>query len=92
MYGVIEEVTGHLRLYMMPKPNASAISDILFTIVEPYTVVHSDAHPMYKAIDFERMRLANLIHIHKNKRDLFHSSYVEGVWWVLKRSIRQMYA
>jgi hypothetical protein len=75
----------------MTKPTGLAVAQILDTIVEPYTVVHSDAHPMYKTINFERMRLANIIHIHKNRRDLFRSSYVEGVWWVLKQNIRKMY-
>ncbi len=73
---------------MMAKPNARLINEILATVVEPYTVVHSDAHPMYKSIPWEQLRLANLIHIHKHKRDLFHSSYIEGVWWVLKKSLR----
>ncbi len=91
VFGVIEEGTGSLRIYTVGKPNGTAIAQILDTIVEPYTIVHSDAHPMYKTIDFERMRIANIIHIHKNKRDLFHSSYIEGVWWILKQSIRKMY-
>jgi hypothetical protein len=76
VYGVIKEGTGFFRLYMMSKPNARSIEEILATIVEPYTVVHSDAHPMYKAINWEWLRLANLIHIHKNKRDLFHSCFI----------------
>ncbi len=59
---------------MMAKPNGTAIEQILKTVVEPYSVVHSDAHPMYKAIQWEPMRLAHLIHIHKHKRDLFHSN------------------
>jgi hypothetical protein len=88
VYGVIEEETGFLQLYMMSKPNARSIEEILATIVEPYTVFHSDAHPMYKAINWERLRLANLIHIHKKKRDLFHSCFIEGVWWVLKHYVR----
>ena len=77
---------------MMAKPYATAIEQILKTVVEPYSVVHLDAHPMYKAIQWEQMRLANLIHIHKNKRDLFHSNYIEGVWWVLKKQIRKMHS
>ena len=72
----------------MAKPNAAAIANILDTVIETNTVVHSDAHLMYKSIQWERLRLANLIHIHHNKWELFHSSYVEGVWWVLKRYIR----
>lgn len=59
---------------MMVKPNGAAIAQILDTVVEPYTIEHNEAHPMYKTIDFERMRLVNIIQIHKNKRDLFHSS------------------
>ncbi len=46
IYGIIEEGTGNLRVYMMKKPNARLITEILATVVEPYTVVHSDAHPM----------------------------------------------
>ena len=60
-------------MYMMAKPNATAIEQLLKTVVEPYSVVHSDAHPMYKSIQWEQMRLTHLIHIHKHKRDLFHS-------------------
>ena len=65
VFGVIQEGTGDLRLYMMASPNADAIEQILKAVVEPYTIVHSDAHPMYKFIQWEKMRLAQLIHIHK---------------------------
>ena len=63
---VIKEGTGSLRFYMMYKPNGSDFARIRDTVVEPYTTLHSDAHLMYKTIDFERMRLANIIHINKN--------------------------
>ena len=92
VFGVIQEGTGDLRLYMMTRPNTDAIEQILKAVVEPYTVVDSDAHPMYKSIQWETMRLAQLIHIHKGSRDLFHSNYIEGVWWVLKKQIRKMYS
>ncbi len=77
---------------MMASPDSYAIELILKAVKEPYTVVHSDAHPMYKSIQWENMRMAQLIHIHKGSRDLFHSNLIEGVWWVLKKQIRKMYS
>ena len=78
---------------MMAKPNATAIEQILKSVVKPYTVVQSVGCPSdVKSIQWEEMRLAHLIHIHKYKRDLFHSNFIKGVWWVLKKQIRKMYS
>lgn len=96
VFGIVGEVTGRAKLFVVDVRNAQRLGPIVATQIvggRDY-VVNTDGWGAYEAIDWAGLGLIRVKHIHANnleRRTMEHSNLIEGIWGQIKQHTKRMY-